>query len=419
MLLEQIEIMQRLVPDPSIGVSDLMAPLEAWFTKAKTRNIAQLVGRPAGLTWKTAPNPVWLAKLQPFMMDLVKISAHLVFASRKLKGALVKLNIKEKINYSKKDDDDFCDLMDDSIRLACKQLRDLKTDTLQKARAVSKCSQEEVAALEEILEAMAGKAESVVVPKIPTSWTAISDTSADPATSSTQILPEPIPLADIAPKCATDIFKRVLDRKVSEASSHPSPVRQGSETFKAFDSFAATGFFNPDEMAMLNQTMTQNKEEASKPPLKAMKKKNQKPAKAPASFQEKTIAKKKSNKKSSNSKLSKVSKKTAKAVDAPVKRKVAEPVKRKVSSKSCPDALFGIAKGEVSPTIEAADAAAAVAPKLEVDVKTMRKRSTSKAYHIAHKQALSEGKSQEEAKAAAQAAYKVEAKKWDEGEDIE
>ena len=260
-----------MVPDPSVGVSDLMAPLEAWFTKAKTRNIAQLVGRPAGLTWKTAPNPVWLAKLQPFMMDLVKISAHLVFASRKLKGALVKLNIKEKINYSKKDDDDFCDLMDDSIRLACKQLRDLKTDTLQKARAVSKCSQEEVAALEEILEAMAGKAESVVVPKIPTSWTAISDPSADAATSSTQILPDPIPLADISPKCATDIFKRVLDRKVSEASSHPSPVRQGSETFKAFDSFAATGFFNPDEMAMLNQTMTQNKEEASKPPLKAMK----------------------------------------------------------------------------------------------------------------------------------------------------
>ena len=172
-------------------------------------------------------------------------------------------------------------------------------------------------------------------------------------------------------------------------------------------------------MAMLNQTMTQNKEEASKPPLKAMKKKNQKPAKAPASFQEKTIAKKKSNKKSSNSKLSKVSKKTAKAVDAPVKRKVAEPVKRKVSSKSCPDALFGIAKGEVSPTIEAADAAAAVAPKLEVDVKTMRKRSTSKAYHTAYKQSLGEGKSKEEAKAAAQAAYKVEAKKWDDGEDIE
>ena len=140
--------MQRLAPDPSIGVSDLMAPLEAWFTRAKTRNIAQLVGRPAGLTWKTAPNPVWLAKLQPFMMDLVKISAHLVFASRKLKGALVKLNIKEKINYSKKDDDDFCDLMDDSSRLACKQLRDLKTDTLQKARAVSKCPQEEAAALE-------------------------------------------------------------------------------------------------------------------------------------------------------------------------------------------------------------------------------------------------------------------------------
>jgi hypothetical protein len=71
--------MQRLVPDPSVGVSDLMAPLETWFKNAKTRNIAHLLGRPVGLSWKTAPNPVWLAKLKPFIMDLVPISAHVVF----------------------------------------------------------------------------------------------------------------------------------------------------------------------------------------------------------------------------------------------------------------------------------------------------------------------------------------------------
>ena len=91
--------MSRLVPDPSVGVSDLMTPLETWFKNAGTRNIAHLLGRPVGLTWKQAPNPVWLAKLKPFIMDLLPVSAHLVFASKKLKGALVKLNLKEKINY--------------------------------------------------------------------------------------------------------------------------------------------------------------------------------------------------------------------------------------------------------------------------------------------------------------------------------
>ena len=52
-------------------------------------------------------------------------------------------------------------------------------------------------------------------------------------------------------------------------------------------------------------------------------------------------------------------------------------------------------------------------------MKTLRKRSTSKAYHTVYKQSLGEGKSKEEAKAAAQAAYAEEAKKWDVGDDID
>ena len=92
-------------------------------------------------------------------------------------------------------------------------------------------------------------------------------------------------------------------------------------------------------------------------------------------------------------------------------------MKRKVSGKSAAAALFGKAKDGTPPTIESADAAEA--PKVEVDVKTLRKRSTSKAYHTVYKQSLGEGKSKEEAKAAAQAAYAEEAKKWDDGDDID
>ena len=401
--------MQRLVPDPSVGVSDLMAPLETWFKNAGTRNIAHLLNRPTGLTWKTAANPVWLAKLKPFIMDLVPISAHLVFASKKVKGALVKVNLKEKINYSKKEDDDFLDVMDDTIRIACKQLRELKGDHMQKARSFSKCSPDEAAAIEEILEAMAFKAEGVVVPKIPASWSGSSESLVPATSSSNPTHLEPAPLADTAPKAVTDIFKRVLDRKVSDASSLASPAKQGEATFQSFGSFASTGFFNPEEMAMLNQTLIQNKLEAAKPTLKAMKKANQKQSKAASGVQQKAIAKKKSNKKGRNSKPSKITKKPAKQVHGQVKRKV--------SGKSAAAALFGKAKDGTPPTIESADAAEA--PKVEVDVKTLRKRSTSKAYHTVYKQSLGEGKSKEEAKAAAQAAYAEEAKKWDDGDDID
>jgi hypothetical protein len=403
--------MQRLVPDPSVGVSDLMAPLETWFKNAKTRNIAHLLGRPVGLSWKTAPNPVWLAKLKPFIMDLVPISAHLVFASKKVKGALVKCNLKEKINYSKKDDDDFLDVMDDTIRLACKQLRDLKNDQGQKARSLSKCSQEEAAAIEEMLEAMVCKTEAVVVPKVPSSWSGIADSIVPATSSNNPTHPEPVPLADTDPKVTTDIFKRVLDRKVSDASSLPSPVKQSDAAFNCFGSFASTGLFNPEEMAMLNHTLTQNKLQATKHTLKPKKKANQKQDKAAAGSQEKVNAKKKRSKKGRNSKPSKVMKKPANQVD--------EPVRKKVCRKSAPAALYGEASEEVPPNIESVQDVAADAPKTEVDVKTMRKRSTSKAYHTAYKKTLGEGKSKEEAKAAAQAAYAEEAKKWDDGEDIE
>jgi len=103
--------MQRLVPDPSIGVSDLMDPLTQWLKDNGTRNILHLLGKPVGLTWKTTPNASWMSKMKPLMEELVKITPHLGFASKKLRGALVKMNAKDKMNFTKKDDDDFSILL--------------------------------------------------------------------------------------------------------------------------------------------------------------------------------------------------------------------------------------------------------------------------------------------------------------------
>ena len=52
-------------------------------------------------------------------------------------------------------------------------------------------------------------------------------------------------------------------------------------------------------------------------------------------------------------------------------------------------------------------------------VKVLRKRATSRSYHAAYKLAIAEGLLVDDAKGKACEAHKIEAKKWDEGEDIE
>ena len=137
----------RSVPDPSIGISDMMKPLETFMTVSDTRNLWVLLDRPAGVTWKTVPHPSWLAHMASLMCDFASVSPGLVFSSKKLKNCLEKLNNKEKINWTKKSDDDFFDWADESIRIACKQYRDLKNDPKINERAFKQVSAAEGAKL--------------------------------------------------------------------------------------------------------------------------------------------------------------------------------------------------------------------------------------------------------------------------------
>ena len=279
----------RLVPDPSIGVSDLMVPLEEFMKVHKSRNLSVLLQRPVGITWKTSPSCTWLAHLGELMLGYAKVSPTLCLSSKKHKAALEKLQSIDKVNWTKKTDDDFFDWFDDSIRLACKQFRELKADALTKDRCFKKCSEKEIASISAVLEEMQTKEE--VFPAIPQSWNAGSSNA---ATSS-----QPVPLENLPDETKTslDIFKRALERKVSDASSAASPQQIVSQVSNPF--LVQGSMFSKDEVSLLQDVFSLNNQEAEGPPKKNPKKTKQLPSAASSSNASKAPMKKKSAKKKS------------------------------------------------------------------------------------------------------------------------
>ena len=55
-------MMKNARADPTIGVADLMAPLENYMAVKGDRNILSMVRPPTGVAQKTAPDLLWLDK---------------------------------------------------------------------------------------------------------------------------------------------------------------------------------------------------------------------------------------------------------------------------------------------------------------------------------------------------------------------
>ena len=75
------------------------------------------------------------------------------FASKKIKGALQKIQTSvHRINFSKENDDTFYDKCDLWVRQACSQLRSLKQQPCQMSRCLKKASVQEATTLEDMVE---------------------------------------------------------------------------------------------------------------------------------------------------------------------------------------------------------------------------------------------------------------------------
>ena len=233
MLGPMVPLHTRLVPNPCIGVSELMKPLAA-FQKLKgaETDIAKVIipKQMAKITWKTAPNVAWLVSLKSLLRSYLEIATNAVLPSKKHKTAITNLckskmtendDKEASINKTKHSDDDFADLLDMYIRIACAQLRVLKSDDVCAARAWQKASESEQNAMQELLGLIDPEvkvanpdATSKAAPPIPASWQLVVAERPEDAplsgtkSSSSVLVPEP-----------SQVFQRILAKQVSESLS--------------------------------------------------------------------------------------------------------------------------------------------------------------------------------------------------------
>ena len=427
MLGPMITLQTRLVPNPCIGVSELMKPLAA-FQKLNgaEADIAKIIipKHLAKITWKTAPNVGWLVSLKTLLRQYLEIASNAVLPSKKHKTAIANLckenNNEASINKTKHSDNDFSDLIDMYIRIACAQLRVLKSDELQAARAWQKASEAEMNAALELLglidPEVKGAATSKAAPPIPSSWQVVvaehlpeDAIRAGAKSSSSVLVPEP-----------SELFQRILAKRVSDSLS---PIRSAGNVSSVTQpishqkSFLDAAMGAAEEAELLEAARKQEPMAKGKVSLlsrirannRKSKQSGHKKKKADGNLKSKATAKKKAQKKKAT--------KTATAK---------EPLKAAASSSSStPTTLQRPLK-----RLQAKTTLAQEEPKIEevseqpdedkeihapeVDQTTLRRRALSKAYHKARVLALKEAYDAhcvmtEEEKKEAEAAAKVKA----------
>ena len=147
----------RAKPDPAVGVADLMKPFIKVCGESGTWDLQQLLfpgESTRKLGWKSAPEAAVVSReaLCKLCMGLFQVSSSGVFAGKKLKAALWKLQTEEhRLNYSRKADSDYFDRLDEQIRIVCAQYRVLKKDQLAYARFCRKCSSAEKDRVDSVL----------------------------------------------------------------------------------------------------------------------------------------------------------------------------------------------------------------------------------------------------------------------------
>ena len=110
----------RVTADPTIGVSDLMVPLEKYMVHAGERNLLPLVKAPPGVGWKSAPDLQWLAKHAKLWQEYLMIAPNSMVPPKKHRLAIEKLDQQQKCKYSKQSMADFSDAVDTQVRVGLK-----------------------------------------------------------------------------------------------------------------------------------------------------------------------------------------------------------------------------------------------------------------------------------------------------------
>ncbi len=84
---------KRLAPDPAIAVMDLQRCIKDFCKEKGSTDMWALImpHESRKISWKTVPDPGWLAVVAPLFNKLARLTKTLVLSSKKLKGALLKV----------------------------------------------------------------------------------------------------------------------------------------------------------------------------------------------------------------------------------------------------------------------------------------------------------------------------------------
>jgi len=147
----------RLAADPSVGVHDLCKVINEVVDQEGCRDMAKLLQSRHKVSWKTSPDGEWLGSgpVSNLCKKLFGLHSNGVLASKKMKLAILKVqNEKGRINCGRMHDSDFADSIDELVRIAASQFREIKKDFVKYSMAVRKCSEAEKANIGSVLAQM-------------------------------------------------------------------------------------------------------------------------------------------------------------------------------------------------------------------------------------------------------------------------
>ena len=207
-------IQKRLTCDPCLGVSDIMAPFLQYFKEQGKYDMRGLIEPKVVPTWKTAPDPEWLASLHPLWMKVLRVAPACILPSKKLKDALEKIQREiTRLNFSKVSDEIYFDNMDTLVRISASQLRILKKDSAQYQRTMKKASISQKEKVDELL--------SCIV--VPDTSVGISNPAVDspPGPQTLPVVPapsNPTKVDDAPAGQEQNIFLKILQKQPSDPS---------------------------------------------------------------------------------------------------------------------------------------------------------------------------------------------------------
>ena len=132
----------RLSADPTIGVADLMGPLDQFMKDRGSRHLMEMLKPPEGVARKSAPDCNWIAKNASLWICYLKMAPNTMLPGKKHRIAIEKLDQQMKTNFTKMTAEDFSDKIDFYVRMALKFIRELKQSAMTKERAYRKIDME-------------------------------------------------------------------------------------------------------------------------------------------------------------------------------------------------------------------------------------------------------------------------------------